>query len=79
MKNVKGFNKLTKEQQQLLITTNQRHKTGVGTDYKEGWTPVSVKPLLMMMVMALDEGKGMLAEIKEIFTEEVNETYDPYK
>lgn len=42
---VRGFSKLTAEQQQLLIRTNARHKAGVGTDYKEGWTPISVKPL----------------------------------
>lgn len=45
MEKVKGFNKLNKEQQDLLIRVNKRHKAGVGTDYKEGWTPVSVSPL----------------------------------
>lgn len=45
MKGAKGFNKLTKEQQELLIKTNARHKAGVGTDYKDGWTPVSVKAI----------------------------------
>lgn len=45
MDKVKGFNKLTKEQQELLIRTNARHKAGVGTDYKDGWTPVKVSPL----------------------------------
>lgn len=45
MRNVKGFNKLTPEQQKLLIRTNDRHKSGVGIDYKDGWTPVAVSPL----------------------------------
>lgn len=45
MENVKGFNKLTKEQQELLIRTNARHKAGVGLDYKDGWTPTKVSPL----------------------------------
>lgn len=45
MDKVKGFNKLTKEQQELLINTNKRHKAGVGLDYKDGWTPTSVRPL----------------------------------
>lgn len=45
MEKIKGFSKLTKEQQSLLITVNARHKAGVGTDYKDGWTPIGVKPL----------------------------------
>ena len=45
MSEIRGFNRLTPEQQQLLIRTNARHKAGVGTDYKDGWTPVSVQPL----------------------------------
>lgn len=45
MDRVKGFKKLTKEQQDLLIRINKNHKAGVGTDYKDGWTPTSVKPL----------------------------------
>lgn len=45
MENIKGFNKLTLEQQTLLIELNKRHKAGVGTDYKDGWTPISVEPL----------------------------------
>lgn len=45
MKGVKGFNKLTAEQQQLLVRVNAKHKAGVGIDYKEGWTPISVSPL----------------------------------
>lgn len=45
MKDVKGFNKLTKEQQDILIRTNIKHKAGVGSDYKDGWTPVKVSPL----------------------------------
>ena len=45
MKKVKGFKKLTEQQQQFLERTNARHKAGVGTDYKDGWTPTSVKPI----------------------------------
>lgn len=45
MEKVKGFKKLTEQQQQFLATTNARHKRGVGMDYKDGWTPTSVKPL----------------------------------
>lgn len=44
MENVKGFKNLTKEQQELLIAVNARHKAGVGTDYKDGFTPVKVVP-----------------------------------
>lgn len=44
MENVKGFNNLSKDQQELLIAVNQRHKAGVGTDYKDGFTPVEVVP-----------------------------------
>lgn len=43
IQNIKGFNKLSKEQQEQLIRMNERHKAGVGNDYKEGWTPISVK------------------------------------
>lgn len=42
MDNVKGFENLTKEQQGLLIAINTRHKAGVGTDEKDGFTPVKV-------------------------------------
>lgn len=42
MENVKGFKNLTQEQQELLIELNARHKAGVGTDYKDGFTPIAV-------------------------------------
>lgn len=42
MDNVKGFENLTKDQQDLLIAINARHKAGVGTEYKDGFTPVEV-------------------------------------
>ena len=45
MDNIKGYDKLTAQQQRLLVNTNKRHKAGVGTDYKDGWTPVKVTPL----------------------------------
>ena len=44
MENVKGFKNLTPEQQNLLIATNTKHKAGVGTEYKDGLTPVKVVP-----------------------------------
>lgn len=62
------------------ILTPIAHKAAtLKRGYKAYGGEIFIIPLLMMMVMAMDEGKGMLAEIKEIFTEEVNETYDPYK
>ena len=45
MKNVKGFSRLTLEQQELLLKTNAKHKAVVGNDYKDDWTPVSVSLL----------------------------------
>lgn len=45
MENVKGFKNLTPEQQNLLIATNTKHKAGVGTEYKDGLTPVKVVPM----------------------------------
>ena len=44
MKNVKGFDNLTADEQDLLIMVNQKHKAGVGTEYKDGYTPVEVAP-----------------------------------
>ena len=62
------------------ILTPIAHKAAtLERGYKAYGGEIFIIPLLMMMVMALDEGKGMLAEIKEIFTEEVKETYDRYK
>lgn len=43
MDKVKGFENLTPYQQELLIAINARHKAGVGTDYKDGFTPVRVE------------------------------------
>ena len=40
---VKGFNKLTPEQQELFTSTYEGHNSIHGTDYKEDWIPVSVK------------------------------------
>lgn len=45
VKKVKGFNKLTPEQQKGFIWINEKHKAAVGADYKDEWTPISVKPL----------------------------------
>ena len=59
IKNVKGFSKLTPEQQQLLIRTNERHKSGVGSDYKDGWTPVSVKPLGKNLKVTFKNGQWL--------------------
>lgn len=59
MKNVKGFNKLTPKQQELLIKANKRHKAGVGTDYKDGWTPVSVKPLGRNLKVVFKNGEWL--------------------
>lgn len=39
---VKGFDKLTKEQQALFIDTYKRHNSIVGNEYKEEWQPVKV-------------------------------------
>ena len=59
MENVKGFDKLTKEQKQLLIRTNERHKAVAGNDYKDGWTPVSVKPLGRDLKVTFKNGKWL--------------------
>ncbi|OEH86220.1 hypothetical protein BHU72_11840 [Desulfuribacillus stibiiarsenatis] len=42
-KNVKGFIKLTREQQQVLISTHTKHQSILGMDQKYGYTPVEVK------------------------------------
>lgn len=59
MEEVKGFNALTEDQQQLLIRTNKRHKAGVGTDYKDGWTPTSVKPLGRNLKVTFKNGEWL--------------------
>lgn len=40
---VKGFNKLTSDQQQLFIDIYKVHNSIVGNDYKDGWKPLKVK------------------------------------
>lgn len=40
---VKGFSKLTPEQQQLFIITYKRHNSGQGLEYKEDYEPILVK------------------------------------
>lgn len=40
---VKGFKRLTAEQQQLFIRIYKVHNSGQGLDYKDGYTPLSVK------------------------------------
>lgn len=40
---VKGFNKLTPEQQELFIETYKLHNSIQGHEYKEDYIPVSVK------------------------------------
>jgi hypothetical protein len=59
MDNVKGFNKLTPEQQAQFIKTHQRHQSGVGNDYKEGWTPVSVRPLGRNLQVTFKNGEWL--------------------
>ena len=59
MENVKGFNKLSKEQQELLIRVNARHKAGVGMDYKDGWTPVKVSPLGRNLKVVFKNGEWL--------------------
>lgn len=40
---VKGFKRLTAEQQQLFTGIYKVHNSGQGLDHKEGYTPISVK------------------------------------
>ena len=40
---IKGFNKLSAEQQRLFISTYKIHNSMHGNDYKAGWLPISVK------------------------------------
>ena len=40
---VKGFNKLTAEQQELFKSTYRVHNSVHGLDYKDEWIPISVK------------------------------------
>ncbi|HHY71395.1 MAG TPA: hypothetical protein GX519_07115 [Thermoanaerobacterales bacterium] len=40
---VKGFNKLAKAQRKLFTDTYKKHNSLVGSDYKEGWSPVKVE------------------------------------
>lgn len=41
--NVKGFNKLTSDQQGLFINTYKVHNSCHGLDYKADWAPISVE------------------------------------
>jgi len=59
MGKIKGFNKLNKEQQKLLIKTDESHKAIVGNDYKDGWTLVSVKPLGRDLKVTFKNGKWL--------------------
>ena len=59
MKNVRGFSRLTQEQQELLIRTNKRHKDVAGTDYKEGWTPINVKPIGRNLKVVFKNGEWL--------------------
>lgn len=59
MKRVTGFNKLTEQQQQLLIRTNARHRAGVGTSYKDGWTPTNVSPLGRNLKVVFKNGEWL--------------------
>lgn len=56
---IKGFNKLTPGQQELLIRTNKRHKAGVGIDYKDGWTPISVEPIGRNLKVVFKNGEWL--------------------
>lgn len=56
---IRGFHKLTPEQQRLLLETNARHKAGVGSDYKDGWTPISVEPLGKNLKVVFKNGKWL--------------------
>lgn len=59
MKEIKGFKSLTADQQALLIRTNARHKDGVGMDYKDGWTPTSVKSLGKNLKVTFKNGEWL--------------------
>lgn len=59
MKEIKGFKSLTADQQALLIHTNTKHKAGVGMDYKDGWTPTSVKPLGKNLKVTFKNGEWL--------------------
>jgi len=59
MEGVKGFNKLSPEQQTLFIKTYQRHQGSVGSGHKEGWTPKSVKPLGRSLKVIFKNGEWL--------------------
>lgn len=59
MENIKGFSKLTLEQQILLTELNIKHKSGVGNDYKEGWTPTSVEPIGRNLRVTFKDGEWL--------------------
>lgn len=56
---IRGFNKLTAKQQAILMNTNKKHKASVGADYKDGWTPVSVKPLGRNLKVTFKNGEWL--------------------
>lgn len=43
MSSIKGFNKLTKEEQELFERVYKRHQSALGTDEKAEYAPTSVK------------------------------------
>lgn len=59
MKGVKGLNKLTPEQKESFFSTHKRHVSGVGNEYKEGWTPISVKPLGKNLKVVFKNGEWL--------------------
>lgn len=42
---VRGFNNLTKEQQDTFRNTYKLHNSVQGNDYKEEWIPISVESI----------------------------------
>lgn len=44
-KKIRGFKKLTQEQQRLFIETYERHNAIIPTNCKEDFVPVAVKPI----------------------------------
>lgn len=59
MEKVKGFNKLTKEQQDLFINVHSRRIKGVGHEYKDDWTPISVEPLGKNLKVVFKNGEWL--------------------
>jgi len=57
--NIKGFNKLTLEQQQNFIATHKRHLAAVGNDYKLGYTPMGIKPAGKSLMVKFQNGEWL--------------------